>query len=327
MNARPTAQRGIALLIALLTVALAAVLIAGLLDRGELALARTRNALRGEQAEAYAQGLEAYAAEVLLKDLADDPSIDTNTDIWASGLPPQPVPGGLITGSIHDLNGCFNLNNLADSANAASWLTLFKRLLDARGVARDIADATVAWFGVGASNGADVADAYYLAQPVPYRSAQRVFAHVSELRLVRGVTSDAYARIAPYVCALPPGTRINVNTASVPVLQALGANVTQAQAESLWQNGQAHWSGVSDFMQQSRQQNIVFDVPQSLIATTSNYFAARGDVGLDDVPFTFYSLIERSQGVRVVERSRGSDAALDDSGTPAFAERDNGTRP
>lgn len=327
MNARPATQRGIALLIALLTVALAAVLIAGLLDRGELALARTRNALRGEQAEAYAQGLEAYASEVLIKDLADDPSIDTNADIWASGLPPQPVPGGLITGSIHDLNGCFNLNNLADGRNGSTWLTIFQRLLDARGVARDVADATVAWLGVGAANGADVTDAYYLAQLVPYRSAQRMFAHVSELRLVRGVTSDIYARIAPYVCALPPGTLINVNTASVPVLQALGPHVTQAQAESLWQNGQAHWSGKVDFMQQSQKQNIVFDVPQSLIATTSNYFIARGDVGLDDVPFTFYSLMERNQGVRVIERSRGGDAALDDSGSPALADRNNGAHP
>ncbi len=327
MNARPATQRGIALLIALLTVALAAVLIAGLLDRGELALARTRNALRGEQAEAYAQGLEAYAAEVLLKDLQDDRSIDTNADIWASGLPPQPVPGGLITGSIHDLNGCFNLNNLADSTNAVTWRTIFNRLLDARGVARDIADATVAWLGVGASNSADVTDAFYLAQPVPYRSAQGVFAHVSELRLVRGVTSDVYARIAPFVCALPPGTRINVNTASVPVLQALGPHVTQAQAENLWQNGEAHWSGVRDFVRQSGQQNIVLDVPQSLIATTSDYFVARGDVGLDDIPFTFYSLIERNQGVRVLERSRGGDAALDESGSPALAEQNGGAHP
>ena len=313
-------QRGIALLIALLTVALAAVLIAGLLDRGELALARTRNAMRGEQAEAYAQGLEAYAAEVLLKDFGDDPGIDTNADIWAAGLPPQQVAGGVITGSIHDLNGCFNLNNLADGANASGWLKVFNQLLDARGVTRDIADATRKWLGAGAA-GADVIDAYYLAQPVPYRSAQRAFAHVSELRLVRGVTSDIYARLAPYVCALPPGTKINVNTASVPVLQALGANITQAQAESLWQNGQASWSAVGDFVTAAQGQNVTVDLQvRSLLATTSNYFIARGDVGLDGVPFTFYSLIERAPGIRVLERSRGSDAALDDSGNPALAE-------
>ncbi len=96
-------QRGIALLIALLTVALAAVLIAGLLDRGELALARTRNALRGEQAEAYAQGLEAYAARVLIKDAPD--AGDSNTDPCSMPLPRQTVPGGGLSASMHDLNG------------------------------------------------------------------------------------------------------------------------------------------------------------------------------------------------------------------------------
>ncbi len=67
MTAPMRRQRGVALLVALLVVALATILIAALLDRGELALARTRNVLRGEQAEAYAQGLEAYAAEVLIQ--------------------------------------------------------------------------------------------------------------------------------------------------------------------------------------------------------------------------------------------------------------------
>ena len=52
----PGAQRGVALVIALLAVALALVLIASLLDRGELAYARTRNVVRGEQAAAYAEG-------------------------------------------------------------------------------------------------------------------------------------------------------------------------------------------------------------------------------------------------------------------------------
>jgi len=316
-------QRGIALLIALLTVALAAVLIAGLLDRGELALARTRNALRNEQAEAYAAGLEAYAARVLLKDLADDPSSDTNSDIWANGLPAQEVPGGALTASMHDLNGCFNLNNLVDPASAPYWLTMFHRLLEVRGVDPGIAAAVQAWLG-GEGGNADVTDAYYLAQPVPYRSAQRQFAHVSELRLVQGVTGDVYARIAPYVCALPPGTRLNVNTASVPVLEMLGANITEAQAESLWQNGRASWT-TSD-LTQWRQQNIAIDVPLNLIGTTSNYFVARCDVSLGGVPFAFYSLIERAQGaIRVIERSRGSDAALDTANAPAPAQGVAGT--
>ena len=302
MNCLPHRQRGIALLIALLTVALAAVLIAGLLDRGELALARTRNALRGEQAEAYAQALEGYAARILVKDL-DDGEEDSSTDLWASPLPPQQVPGGVILASIRDLNGCFNLNNLGPDDDG-TWLTMFGRLLAAVGADADIATAVKEWIGPS-----DGTDGYYLAQPVPYRSAQRAFAHVSELRLVRGVTSEVYARLAPYVCALPPGTRINVNTASVPVLQTLG-DISKAQAESLWQNGQAHWSG--QFWR--NWQGVAVDmhvVTSNRVGTSSSYFLTRGDIRLDDVPFTFYSLIERAPGaIRVVERSRGSDDAL-----------------
>jgi len=298
-------QRGIALLVALLVVALAAMLIAGLLDRGELALARTRNALRGEQAAAYVQGLEAYAAKLLLKDLDDE---DAGSHVWAAPLPPQQVPGGVLTATLRDLNGCFNLNNL--SLGDAVWLRMFGRLLDARSVDRDVANAVVQWLGGG--DGADMTDAYYLAQPVPYRSAQRVFAHVSELRLVRGVDSDVYARLAPYVCALPPGTKLNVNTASVPVLRTLGNGITEQQAENLWQNGQAHWQG--DFQNEWR--GIVTVDPEAVSATragtSSTYFLAKSDIILDGVPFTFFSLMERGRGtgIRVVERSRGSDDAL-----------------
>jgi len=308
MRGAPKRQRGIALLIALLTVALATVLIASLLDRGELALARTRNALRGEQADAYAQVLEAYASQVLLKDL-DDGNEDSNTDIWAAPLPPQQVAGGMIIASMRDLNGCFNLNNLGAVDSDGVWRKMFVRLLNALGVDPTIATSVQQWLGGG--GGADATDSYYLAQPVPYRSAQRPFAHVSELRLVRGVTSEIYAQLAPYVCALPAGTPINVNTASVPVLQTLGSGISKAQAESLWQNGQAHWSGTF----WKNWSGITVDptvVPSDRVGTSSSYFLARGDVTLDGIPFTYYSLIERASGVgiRVLERSRGSDDAL-----------------
>jgi general secretion pathway protein K len=306
MKPLPHRQRGVALLIALLAVALAAVLIAGLLDRGELALARTRNALRGEQAEAYAQALESYAVDVLVRDSATGGAEDNRTELWANSLPPQEVPGGVLIGSLTDLNGCINLNNLA-GPDAAPWIAMFGNLLRNAGADPAIAQAAKEWI-----DSPDSTDAWYLAQPVPYRSAQRPFAHVSELRLVRGVTSDVYARIAPYVCALPAGTMLNVNTASVPVLMALGGNMTKAQAERIWQDGHAQLS--TGFLGDWSRQGVRIDANLTetcCLGVASSYFLARGDLRLDDVPFTFFSVIERSRGgYRVIGRSRGSDDAL-----------------
>jgi general secretion pathway protein K len=198
-------QRGVALLVALLVVALAVILVAALLDRGELALARTRNVLRGEQAEAYALGLDTYAAQVLMATHGASPDPDTNMSPWAAPLPAQPVPGGVIAASMRDLNGCFNLNNLAPG-NPTTWQTTFEGLLKALQLDAQLRIAVQNWLDIDKVHDEEN---FYLAQAVPYRARGGLFAHVSELRLVRGVSSEVYARLAPHVCALPPGTTIN----------------------------------------------------------------------------------------------------------------------
>ncbi len=310
----PARQRGIALLVALLAVALAVVLVAGLLDGGELALARTRNALREGQAVAYAQGLEAWAADALLH---DEPQSDANTDVWAVPLPSQPVPGGTIGATMRDLDGCFNLNNLAPGAPPA-WHDVFRRLLGVLHADPRLDDAVSAWLAAKPGSGS-AADAWYLAQPIPYRPSGRVFAHASELRLVRGVSGDAYARIAPYVCALPTGTHINVNTASVPVLEAITVPpIEPALAQRLWQDGGAQWPDLPTFARAAGLPPTA--VPSDLFSVRSSYFLARALVTLDGIPFVFTSVIERGNGgIHVLARSRGVDSAIaagEDAGAP-----------
>lgn len=320
MNAHPRRQRGVALLVALLVVALATILIAALLDRGELAFARTRNALRSEQADAYALGLENYAAQVLFKAQTEQRGPDTNQSPWALPLPPQPVPGGLLTATMRDLNGCFNLNNLAPaSTNSVQWRAVFSTLLKNLNLDPGLAGAVQAWLVPGQSG--DVSPNYYLALAVPYRPRNDVFAHVSELRLVAGVSGDVYARLAPYVCALPPGTAINVNTASVPVLQSL-LGTSQVVATKIWNEGQANIEDTSTLATSG-----ITLPPAAMISVYSSYFLARGDIVLDDVPFTFYSLIERGQGtgIRVLSRSRGSDDTLTVAAPIAPSSKDDAT--
>lgn len=171
----------------------------------------------------------------------------------------------------------------------------------------DIADAAADWTDASADGSGD---AWYLGQPVPYRRATRPFVHVSELRLLRGVDARTYAQLAPYVCALPRDTRLNVNTMPVPLLMALSDQITRALAERAWQGGKAKWTDVQAFVDMLQTAGAL-DAPRltALVATSSSYFEARGDIVLDDIPFRFVSVIERRQGsgARVLARSRGSD--------------------
>jgi general secretion pathway protein K len=297
------------LLVALLVVALATVLIASLIDRGELGFARARNQLLAAQAQAYAGGLETYAARVLQQDWAanNGSGSDSNASVWAVPLPPTPVANGLISATMRDRNGCFNLNNLVDADGVANapWPDKFRRLLGALRLDPNIADAVIAWMNPQPG----VEDPYYLAQPVPYREAKRGFVHVSELRLVKGVSGDVYAALAPHVCALPPGTRINVNTATPPVLMTLDGVSTLEIAQRIWQEGHANYASLGDLA-------AILPGVQSesrYYGVRSTYFQARGDITLDGLPFTFYSLIERrfgvggDGGIRVIARSRGGE--------------------
>lgn len=308
-----SSQRGVALIVALLVVALATVLIAGLLDRGELTAARTRNQLRAEQARAYSLGLEAYAAKVLSRD-AENGKTDAADDIWALPLPPTPVPGGEITATMGDLNGRFNLNNLdpkKSNLNADAWKTKFSTLLRALKLDPTLAQNVVAWMSANAStNGTNADDAYYLGQSVPYRAAHREFMHVSELRLVKGVDGDVYAALAPYVSALPAGTTINLNTASVPVLMTMKQSMTEAEAQPIWQQGHANFTTPQEAIKAQPALGGVIEC-EVCYSVQSSYFLARGEITLDGLPFTFYSLIERRiespGGIRVLQRSSGAD--------------------
>jgi len=308
-------SRGVALIVALLVVALATVLIAGLLDRGELAHARTRNSLREAQAQAYALGLEAYAAKVLMQDEAQGSGIDSADSPWAVPLPPTPVPGGTISAVMSDLDGRFNLNNLDPSqAIAGTWHDKFQRLLNALKLDPRLADNVVEWMNAPNAGSAN-SDAFYLGQAIPYRTAQRTFLHISELRLVKGIDGDTFAKLAPHVAALPPGTTINVNTASVPVLMTLSRNVTAEIAQAIWQQGHAHFTATD---LKSGLKSVAPDLwghieNPACFGVKSSYFVARGQITLDDLPFEFQSLIERrvggvNGGVHVLQRSRATDS-------------------
>lgn len=309
-------QRGVALLAAILVVALATVLVAAMLDRSEAAQARSRNAWRAEQGWQLMHGLEGWAAAALRRDLEQD-GVDGHDDVWAQELPPIELPGGRILGRVRELSGCFNLNNLViQDAVSEDWVGRFRRLLAALKLDEAIADQAVDWIDTDAQpqpRGAE--DMRTLLQRPAYRTANRPFAHVSELRLLPGVTDAIYTVLAPQVCALPPvagsvetGTPVNLNTATRELWQSLSDQITPNIAQQMWRDGHARFSSIDAVNQElERLTGAATLVPTTnAFSVASQWFVLEAEIQSDGIPFLYSSLLQRTpNGTYVHARWRG----------------------
>lgn len=317
MRAMPVAprqrQRGVALLAAVLVVALATILIAGLLDRGQLGLSRAVQQTRSAQAHAFQQGLELWAARILRDDL-ERRGNDSRNDVWAQPMPPITVPEGIIHGRMRDLDGCLNLNALwrPDAGDDAIAVARFQRLLRVLELDPNLADAVLDWLdddGIGRRGGGE--DALYAAMDPPRRPANRSFVHTSELRAVAGVDEAIYQRLQGHVCARPDtDNRLNINTASVAVLMSLDDAIGPALARRLHRDGRADFADGEAFRQHLAEQEQIQLAAGALrdVVASSRHFVAEAEIVMSEVPVRLYSLLERDPGsgrVRVLARSVG----------------------
>jgi general secretion pathway protein K len=300
-------QRGVALIAAVLVVALATVLVAALLDRGEAARVRTRNALRAEQGWQLMRGLEQWAAVALRRD-AEQNGIDTRDDIWAQPLPPLDLPEARIRGRLRELGGCFNLNSMqqGEVVNAAA-VARFERLLRALKLDERIATQAQDWIDPDTTPGTNGAeDMSLMLRSPPYRAANRPFAHVSELRLLPSVDAKVYAVLAPQVCALPADTPMNLNTASIEGWMSLSDEIGPTQAQQLARDGRARYTDPESLSRELERLGLAPLPLGNDLGFTSRYFVLEADIVSDDIPFVYSSLLQRADdGVHVLARSRG----------------------
>lgn len=228
-------QKGVALVTALLVVSLATVAAVAMATRFQVDMRRTGNLLNGEQAYAYAVAAESWAYVILRRDREENQHDSLDED-WSTALPPIPVEGGFVNGRVEDLQGRFNVNNLAGSGeNDAIQLDYYKRLLEILGLEEALVPALQDWIDpdINATFPDGAEDDEYLLADVPYRAANRPLADISELRLVKGYTPEVLAVLEPHVTALPATTVININTATPVVLQALHADIEESDVEQL----------------------------------------------------------------------------------------------
>ncbi len=303
-----TLDRGVALITALLVVAIATVAAVAMASRQQLDIRRSANLVNGEQAYQLALGVEAWATQVLVRDLQRN-RIDHLGETWALDLAPIDVEGGRVAGQIEDLQGRFNLNSLLRKQGDTyqpnpKSIRYFQRLLVRAELPPEIAGAVVDWIDENIEpypDGGAEDDVYTQLDP-PYRPANTLMKSPSELLQVHGMTREGYVKLAPYLAALPVpngsiGTAINVNTAPLPVLLALSDNILPNTLEAALQRREAKpFSSTGEFIQMLLP-DITLDANAQTapLGVSSDYFLVVADAEFGRGRARLLSVIQRGQ--------------------------------
>lgn len=327
-------QQGVALIVAILVVAIATVLAIAMVDRLNLDIRRTENLIHSEQAYVYAQGAEIIATAALYQDRQKN-KYDSMDEAWATPLPPVPVEGGAVMGKLTDLQGCFNINNLSSTNNSAKFnvdLQSFYTLLKTVDIDPSIANAIVDWLDEDMQTrqpgGAE--DDWYIGLTPPYRAANGIITSISELRMIKGFeqtdtanpSGNAFDKLAPYICALPVPTPVNINTAPDMVLKSLSADMTDDDVAKIIE----HRNGGPDpedkshaepfetmeqfkaFMQNDlKKTSFASIIDTANISVSSYYFLLDATAQIGNNRNRLYSIIRRDDNGKchVIARSQG----------------------
>ncbi len=336
----PGREHGVALIIALVLVALAAILATKLTFDGWIERRRTISIMATEQAFHFGMGAEALAADVLTQSMQGvqvgqngqaAPSNGTTTtqtgsssqvtlaQAWAQPTQPMPItpednpegePIGVLQGALEDMQGRFNLNNLAHVVMGQNGqvtqdpvpLQQFQRLLVAVGLEAKWAGIARDWIDAddqpGEPDGAE--DSVYTSQTPPYRTGNWPMMSPSELMNMPGFGADRYRKIAPYVTALPTATaKINICTAPAPVLQSFAENLGTDYTPELLASERK--SGC--FPDKATFANVIGPTLAASLGSwytdTSMYFRLTTRVTLGTSEFTLYSLLYRTAGGKI----------------------------
>lgn len=312
---RQRRQRGVALLIAVIIVALATIAATAIAYNNALAAKRGVNVYTVEQSLRVAQGAEAWAAYALREDrrnnVQDDPS-----EVW--GAPYGPVemePGVTVEAGLEDMAGRFNINMLIDANGVADPVAqdIFRQLLQLLGMESRWAGLITDWIDVDTQpafpDGAE--DGEYAARVPAYRAPNIPITSISELLALPDFGRANYEKLAPYVSALPHDAGINHCAASGVLLDALLGGKQQFSLDNqiLLDRRMTGCFPTAAELQASMPSPQHWAQVQNYVANNSQFFRLRSYVTIGTTRFTTFSLLNRDRGgqIRVVLRSFGTE--------------------
>jgi len=242
MSRRRPAQKGAALLVAMLVLTLVGTLAAGMIWQQSRAIGvESAERTRAQAAWILTGALD--LGRVLLRLDARTPGVDHLNEIWATQLEEaslssmlaqdrnnnvEGAPEAFLRGSIRDAQDRYNLRNLLDPATrqiVAAELAALMRLCETAAVAPSVAQTLAsglqaAWQAELSGEGEDASAAVLAPQTLD----QLVWL---------GLDVDTVRRLRPYVDLLPEPTPLNINTASAEVLAGVIAGLDLGSAKRI----------------------------------------------------------------------------------------------
>lgn len=165
---------------------------------------------------------------------------DSLSDLWNKPIPPIKMGEFTIVISIEDLDRYFALNSIIDengNQNEAQ-LKLFKRLLKLQNLNEDYANAVADWLDKD-----DLVTIPMSSETPAFKNIKEVkngsMDSLGELAYIKGFAetpdsgeSNRLKSILPYICVQNSG-KVNINTASTTLLQALDDRIDEKSAQEI----------------------------------------------------------------------------------------------
>jgi general secretion pathway protein K len=277
------AERGTAVILAMLVVAVAATLVSGALWQQSALVRETENELAYAQARWLMRGAIDWAGVILQED-ARTSSVDHRGEPWAVPLADTRLnendgrPAAYLAGVIEDEQAKFNLRNLVmgDALNVAEMQAL-RRLLGTLRIDESFAER------IGER----------LLAALRSRSVQPALglAFADDLLAV-GMETEDVQRLRAFVTVLPEPTALNLNTAPAELLAARIVDLSLVDARRLVSSrDRAYFKDLGDAVQRLRQAS-----PQATdagLAVATRYFSVEGTVSYGPARLTARALVRR----------------------------------
>ena len=269
------------------------------------------NSSRAKKAQYYAFGGYKTALTVLKLDTNE---YDGPGDFWYGELPPIPFEDGIIAVTIEDEKARFNIQELIteNGIEDKRRRVMLERIFDILFLDKAVIDAIVDWQDSDEVPQGTGAESYYYSGRKPsYKVRNRPMMTTGELLLVKDVeremlflppsarstyVPEGYRPLYDYVTVYGDG-RININTASYPVLLSLSRDMDESIVEDILEYREDnHFERTEDLKNVETVSAILYDEIAPLITVKSDVFRITATGTSGTIVRTITAVVKRNSG-------------------------------